>query len=143
MHSQRHSATRDLAVRRLDDLGRFPDSVLADADVRVSERALGGVQARGHRRTALDRDRGTPALIEMPDREHAVLVAGLAERVLDLLEELGQPGRHDARPRLAPRAESQRGHGHQRLITWYLLSRHPQRLLSLQDRITAPGDTRP
>src|SRR3984957_19041957 len=143
MHSQRHSATRHLAVSRLDDLSRFPDSPLPDVSVGVSQRALRGVQARGHRRPALNRDRGAPALVEVPDREHAVLVGGLAERVLDLLEELGQPGRCDGRHCLPQRAECQRGHRNQRLITWYMLSRHPQRLLSPSKRITAPSVTRP
>jgi hypothetical protein len=58
-------------VSRLDDLGGFLDGPFPDASVGVSECALGGVQARGHRRPALNRDRGTPALIEVPDREDA------------------------------------------------------------------------
>ena len=80
-HSQRPSASRDLVVSRLDDLGGFLDGPLPDVSVGVSECALGGVQARGHRRPALNRDSGTPVLIEVPDREDAVFVAGLAEGV--------------------------------------------------------------
>src|SRR6185437_13341066 len=83
MPSQRHSATRDLAVGGLDYLGCFPDGPLPYVGVGVGERALGGVQARGHRRPALYRDRGAPALVEVPDREDAVLVAGLAESILN------------------------------------------------------------
>jgi hypothetical protein len=108
-HSQRQSATRDLVISRLDDLGGLLDGPFPDDSVGVSECALGGVQARGHRRPALNRDRGTPALIEVPDRENAVLVAGLAESVMDLLEELGQPGGHDGHHRLPQRVEYQRG----------------------------------
>jgi len=76
-HSQRQSATRHLAVGRLDDLGGFPDGPVPDASVGVGEGALGGMQACGYRGTALDRHRGAPALVEVPDREDAVLVAGL------------------------------------------------------------------
>src|SRR6266702_3120939 len=111
-HSQLHSATRDLVVGRLDDLGRFLDGPLP---------ALSGVQARGHRRPALNRDSGPPALIEVPDREDAVFVAGLAESLLDFLEELGQSRGHDGRHRLPQRIEGQRGHGNQRLATLYVL----------------------
>jgi hypothetical protein len=41
------------SVSRLDDLGGFLDGPLPDVSVGVSQRALGGVQARGHRRPAL------------------------------------------------------------------------------------------
>src|SRR6185437_12099217 len=75
MHSQRHSAARDLVVSRLGDLGRFLDGPPPDVSVGVSERALGGVQARGYRWSALDRDRGAPALVEVPDRVDAVATA--------------------------------------------------------------------
>src|SRR5215469_2626247 len=92
MHSQRHPATSDLVVSRLDDLGRFLDGPLPDVSVGVSERALGGMQARGHRWSALDRDRGAPSLVEVPDRVDAVFIAGLAESILNFLKELGQPG---------------------------------------------------
>jgi hypothetical protein len=86
--------------------------------------------ARQLRQEAEERDCGTPALIEVPDREDAVFVAGLAENTLDFLEELGQPGGHHGRHRLPQRIEPQRGHGEQRLVTLYVLGRHPWRLPS-------------
>ena len=143
MYSQRHSATRDLMVSRLDYLGRFADGPLPDVIVGIRERSLSGMQARGYRGPALYGDRGRPALIEVPDREDAVLVAGLAESVLDFLEELGQPGGHDGRHRLPQRVECQRGHGNQRLVTRDMLSCHPWRLLSSQPKNNRAGTARP
>ena len=43
--SQRQSATRDLVVGRLDDLGGFPDGPIPYLGVGVGERTLGGVQS--------------------------------------------------------------------------------------------------
>ena len=73
---------------------------------------------------------GAPALVEVADGEHAVLVARLGEGVLDLLEELRQPGRRDRGDRLTQGGECQGGHGDQRLVTLRVLSSHPARLLS-------------
>ena len=103
--SQRHSATRGLAVARLDDLGRFPDCPVPDSRVGVGEGPFGGVEPGGGRGPPLDGDGGAPALVEVADGEDAVLVAGLGEGVLDVLEELGPPGRRDRGDRLAQSAD--------------------------------------
>src|SRR5690242_21618347 len=47
--SQCQSATRDLAVSRLDDLGSFADCLIPDGGVRVGKGLLGGVEPGGNR----------------------------------------------------------------------------------------------
>jgi hypothetical protein len=49
MSSQCLSATRDLAVGSLDDLGGFPDCLIPDVGVGVGEGSFGGVEPRGDR----------------------------------------------------------------------------------------------
>ena len=91
--SQCQSATRDLAVGRLDDLGGFPDCLVPDGGVGIGEGSLGGVEPGGNRGPPLDSDGGAPALVEVADGEDTVLITSLDEGVLDFLEELWQPGR--------------------------------------------------
>ena len=105
--SQWQSATCDLAVGRLDDLGGFPDCLVPDSGVRVGEGSLGGVEPGGGRGPPPDGDGGAPALVEVADGEDTVLVASLGEGVLDFLEELRQPGRRDRGDRLAQSGERQ------------------------------------
>src|SRR5579863_6805475 len=99
--SQCQSATRDLAVGRLDDLGGFPDCLVPDSGVGVGEGSFGGMEPGGDRGPPLDRNGGAPALVKVADGEDTVLVAGLGEGVLDFLEEFWQPGRRDCGDRLA------------------------------------------
>jgi hypothetical protein len=47
--SQRQSATRDLAVGRLDDLGGFPNCLVPDSRVGVGEGPFGGMEPGGDR----------------------------------------------------------------------------------------------
>ena len=47
--SQCHSATRDLAVGGLDDLGGFPDCLVPDSRVGVGEGPFGGMEPGGDR----------------------------------------------------------------------------------------------
>jgi len=110
--------------------------------VGVGESAFRGVQPCRHGRPPLDRDGSSPALVEVPNREDAVFLIGLAEGVLDVLEELGQPRRRNRSYRLPQGIERQGGHGDQRLVAVYLLGRHPRRLpssLESSNSITAPG----
>lgn len=77
------SATRDLAVGRLDDLGGFPNCLVPDSGVGVGEGSFGGVEPGGDRGPPLDGDGGAPALVEVADGEDIVLAgpgleAGLA-----------------------------------------------------------------
>jgi hypothetical protein len=65
------------------------------------------MQPGGDRGAALDCDSGAPALVEVADGEDAVFLVGLAEGVLDLLEELRQPGRRNDRHCLAHGVERQ------------------------------------
>jgi hypothetical protein len=123
--SQCQSATRDLAVGRLGDLGGFPNCLVPDSRVGVGEGSFGGVEPGGDRWPPLNGDSGTPALVEVADGEDTVLVASLGESVLDFLEELWQPGRCDRGDRLAQSAELQGGHGNQRLVALWVLSSHP------------------
>ena len=115
--SQCQSATRDLAVGRLDDLGGFPNCLVPDSGVGVGEGSFGGMEPGGNRGPPLDGDGGAPALVEVADGEDAVLVASLAESVLDLLEELRQPGRRDRGDRGAERGATGRA--------WESTARHP------------------
>lgn len=46
--SQCQSATRDLAVGRLDDLGGFPDGLVPDSGIGVGEGSFGGVKPGGN-----------------------------------------------------------------------------------------------
>jgi hypothetical protein len=67
--SQCQSATRDLVVGRLDDLGGFPDCRVPDSGVRVGEGSFGGVGPGGDQGPPLDGDGGAPALVEVADGE--------------------------------------------------------------------------
>lgn len=91
--SQCQSATCDLAVSCLDDLSSFPHCLIPDSGVGVGEGSFGGMEPGRDRGPPLDGDGCAPALVEVTDGEDAVLVASLGEGVLDLLEELRQPGR--------------------------------------------------
>jgi hypothetical protein len=71
--SQCHSATRDLTVGRLDDLGGFPNCLVPDSRVGVGEGSFGGVEPGGDRGPPLDGDGGAPALVEVADGEDTVL----------------------------------------------------------------------
>ena len=118
MGSQCQSATRDLVVGRLDDLGGFPNCLVPDSGVGVGEGSFGGVEPGGDRGPPLDGDGGAPALVEVADREDTVFVASLGEGVLDFLEELRKPGRRDRGDRLAQSGERQGG-------PWQSTARHP------------------
>jgi hypothetical protein len=74
MSSQCLSATRDLAVGGLDDLGGFPDCLIPDVGVGVGEGSFGDVEPSGDRGPPLDGDGGAPALVEVADGEDAVLI---------------------------------------------------------------------
>src|SRR5580658_3344225 len=76
------SATRDLAVGRLDDLGGFPHCLVPDSGVGVGEGSFGGVEPGGDRGPPPDGDGGAPALVEVADGEDTVLVARLGKGVL-------------------------------------------------------------
>ena len=56
--SQCYSATRDLAVGRLGDLGGFPDCLVPDGGVGIGEGPFGGVEPSGDRGPPLDGDGG-------------------------------------------------------------------------------------
>ena len=56
--SQCQSATYDLTVGRLDDLGGFPNGVVPDSGVGVGEGSFGGVEPGGDRGPPLDGDGG-------------------------------------------------------------------------------------
>jgi hypothetical protein len=112
--SRCHSATRDLAVGRLDDLGGFPNCQIPDTRVGIGEGSFGGVEPGGDRGPSLYRDGGAPALVEVADGEDAVLVTSLGGGVLDFVEELWQPGRRDRGDRLTQSGQRQGGHGNQR-----------------------------
>ena len=56
--SQCQSATGDLAVGRLDDLGGFPNCLVPDSRVRVGEGSFGGVEPGGYHGPPLDGDGG-------------------------------------------------------------------------------------
>jgi hypothetical protein len=73
--SQCQSATCDLAVGRLDDLGGFPDCLVPDSGVGVGEGSFGGVEPGGDRGPPPEGDGGAPALVEVADGEDTVLVA--------------------------------------------------------------------
>ena len=79
--SQRHSATRDLAVGGLDDLGGFPDCLVPDSGVGVGEGSFGGVEPGGDRGPPLDGDGGAPALVEVADGVSVDSVGVIAARV--------------------------------------------------------------
>ena len=64
---QCQSATRDLAVGRLDDLGGFPNCLVPDSGVGVGEGSFGGVEPGGDRGPPPDGDGGAPALVEVAD----------------------------------------------------------------------------
>ncbi len=87
--SQCQSATYDLAVSRLNDLGGFPDCLVPDSGVGVAEGSFGGMEPGGNRGPPLDGDGGAPALVEVADGEDAVFLASLCEGVLDFLENSG------------------------------------------------------
>jgi hypothetical protein len=80
--SQCQSATYDLAVSCLDDLGGFADCLVPDSGVGVGEGSFGGVEPGGDRGAPLDGDGGAPSLVEVADGEDAVFVAYLGEGVL-------------------------------------------------------------
>ena len=52
--SLHRSATCDLAVGRLDDLGGFPDRLVPDSGVGVGQGSIGGVEPGGDRGPPLD-----------------------------------------------------------------------------------------
>jgi len=107
---QPQSATCDLSVGRLNDLGSVPDSLIAYSRVGIGQSALSGVQPGGYRRTALDGNSGAPALVEVPYGEDTVFLASLTESVLYLLRELRQPGWCDSRNRVAKTVKCQFRH---------------------------------
>ena len=68
-------AARDLAVGRLDDRSGFADCLVPDSGVGIGQGSFGDVEPGGDRGPPLDGDGGAPALVEVADREDAVLVA--------------------------------------------------------------------
>jgi hypothetical protein len=75
--SQCQSATSDLTVGRLDDLGGFPDYLVPDSGVGVGESLFCGVELGGDRGPPFNGDGGASALVEVADGGDAILVASL------------------------------------------------------------------